>query len=77
MTGSMTATPTMTAALNVGETWQFAVSYTVTQDDIDNGGVVDPALTHDNTATATTTQDVTDDASASVLNRARIRTSRW
>ena len=39
----------------------------MTQDDIDNGGVVDPALTHDNTATATTTQGATDDASASVL----------
>ena len=29
--------------LDVGETWQYTVSYTVTQDDIDNGGVVDPA----------------------------------
>jgi uncharacterized repeat protein (TIGR01451 family) len=53
--------------LNVGETWQFSVSYTVTQDDIDNGGVVNPALTHDNTATGTTAQAVTDQASASVL----------
>jgi uncharacterized repeat protein (TIGR01451 family) len=53
--------------LNVGETWQFSVSYTVTQDDIDNGGVVDPALTHDNTATGTTGQGATNEASASVL----------
>jgi uncharacterized repeat protein (TIGR01451 family) len=39
--------------LDVGETWQYTVSYTVTQDDIDNGGVVQPGLTHDNTATVT------------------------
>jgi len=37
--------------LDVGETWQYTVSYTVTQDDIDNGGVVQPGLTHDDTAT--------------------------
>ena len=51
----MTATPT---TFNFGETWQFSVSYTVT-DDIDNGGVFNPALTHDNTATGTTAQAVT------------------
>src|SRR5213079_920149 len=54
-------------SLNVGETWQFSVSYTVTQGDIDNGGVFNPALTHDNTATATTAQGATGTASASVL----------
>jgi uncharacterized repeat protein (TIGR01451 family) len=53
-------------AVNIGETWQFSVSYTVTQADIDNGGVFNAALTHDNTATGTTTQ-VTDEVSASVL----------
>lgn len=53
-------------AVSVGETWQFSVAYTVTQADIDNGGVFNPALTHDNTATGTTTQ-ATDEASASVL----------
>jgi uncharacterized repeat protein (TIGR01451 family) len=69
-------------ALNVGETWQFAASYTVTQDDIDNGGIFNPALppadpddpdddgqpglTLDNTATATTNA-ATAQASASVL----------
>ena len=37
--------------LDVGETWQYTVSYTVTQADIDNGGVVQPGLTHDDTAT--------------------------
>jgi uncharacterized repeat protein (TIGR01451 family) len=44
--------------LDAGETWQFTGSYTVTQDDIDNGGVV-------NTATATTDK-VTESASTSV-----------
>src|SRR4029077_17080168 len=37
--------------LDVDETWQYTVSYTVTQDDIDNGGGVQPGLTHDNNAT--------------------------
>ena len=40
--------------LDLTETWTFSGSHTVTQNDIDNGGVVDPALTHDNTATVTT-----------------------
>jgi uncharacterized repeat protein (TIGR01451 family) len=52
--------------LDVGETWQYTVNYTVTQDDIDNGGVVDPGLTHDNTATVATDQGALDDASVSV-----------
>ena len=51
---------------NAGETWQYAVSYTVIQADIDNGGVVNPALTHNNTATATTAQGAEASASASV-----------
>src|SRR5262247_4592342 len=42
--------------LNVGETWQFSFTHTVTQDEIDNGGVVDPGLTIDNTASAATDQ---------------------
>ncbi len=42
--------------LELTETWVYTASYTVTQDDIDNGGVVDPALTYDNTASVTTDQ---------------------
>ncbi len=53
-------------AVNVGETWQYTVSYTVTQDDIDNGGVVDPLLAHDNTATVTTAENAIDDDTESV-----------
>ncbi|HKS60538.1 MAG TPA: hypothetical protein VJT13_02495 [Xanthobacteraceae bacterium] len=52
--------------LDVGETWQYTASHTVTQADIDNGGVVDPDLTYDNTATVTTAQGAGDDDSASV-----------
>jgi uncharacterized repeat protein (TIGR01451 family) len=52
--------------LDVGETWVYSVNYTVTQSDIDNGGVVQPGLTHDNTATVTTNEGVGDSASASV-----------
>ena len=53
--------------LNVGETWQFSFTHTVTQDEIDNGGVVDPGLTIDNTASAATDQvDPIAAASASV-----------
>ncbi len=52
--------------LDVGETWQYTVAYTVTQDDIDNGGVVDPGLTHDNTATMTSAQAASGEASESV-----------
>jgi uncharacterized repeat protein (TIGR01451 family) len=53
--------------IDLGETWHYTVSYTVTQDDIDNGGVVNPALTHDNTATVTTGQGASDSDSVSVL----------
>ena len=56
--------------INAGETWQFAVGYTVTQADIDNrhGGVptVDPALTHDNTATVETNEGATASGSTSI-----------
>ncbi|MEJ0075837.1 MAG: hypothetical protein WDO17_10375 [Alphaproteobacteria bacterium] len=57
--------------LDVGETWQYTASHTVTQDDIDNGGMVNPALTYSNTASATTDQGAADadangSASASV-----------
>jgi|GEM_PF-4846210 len=53
-------------ALDVGETWTYSVTYTLTQDDIDNGGVVNPSLTHDNTAAATTSQGASDSGSVSV-----------
>jgi uncharacterized repeat protein (TIGR01451 family) len=70
------ATPSLSGGFNVGdtdhdgaidpgETWQYSVDYTVTQADIDNGGVVNPALTHDNTATVATDQGA-DIATASV-----------
>jgi len=57
--------------LNVGETWQYTANHTVTQADIDNGGVVNPALAYTNTASVTTTQgssdpDANDTDSASV-----------
>ena len=71
------ATPVLVGGFNAGDTnqnglldpseiWQYTVSYTVTQADIDNGGVVDPSLTHDNTATADTDQDIVATATASV-----------
>jgi len=62
--------------LNVGETWQYTANHTVTQAEIDNGGVVNPALAYNNTASVTTDQgtqnpngdaDANDSASASVL----------
>jgi uncharacterized repeat protein (TIGR01451 family) len=46
--------------LDVGETWHYTASHTVTQADIDNGGVVNPALTYNNTASATTAQGAAD-----------------
>lgn len=52
--------------LDVGETWLYTVTYTTTQGDIDNGGVVNTGLTHDNTATATSGQGASGEASASV-----------
>jgi uncharacterized repeat protein (TIGR01451 family) len=52
--------------LDLTETWQYTAKHTVTQDDIDNGGVVDPGLTYTNTATATTDQDASDDDTVSV-----------
>jgi uncharacterized repeat protein (TIGR01451 family) len=52
--------------LDLNETWTYTRSYTVTQDDIDNGGVVDPLLAKNNTATGDTAQTGPDTASASV-----------
>ena len=46
--------------LDLTETWQYTGSYTVTQADIDNGGVVNPLLSHDNTASVTTDQGAAD-----------------
>ena len=42
--------------LDLGETWTYTGSYTVQQSDIDNGGVVNPLLAINNTATADTAQ---------------------
>jgi uncharacterized repeat protein (TIGR01451 family) len=42
--------------IDVGETWHYTASHTVTQAEIDNGGVVDPTLARDNTVTVTTAQ---------------------
>src|SRR5437868_6107293 len=42
--------------LDLTETWHYTAHHTVTQDDIDNGGVVNPALTYNNTASVTTAQ---------------------
>src|SRR5205807_1015568 len=53
--------------LSVGETWHYTANHTVTQDEIDNNGVVDPALTISNTASADSNQTNPESASASVL----------
>ena len=50
--------------LDLTETWVYTASHTVTQDDIDNGGVVNPALTYNNTASVTTAHRVNADADA-------------
>jgi uncharacterized repeat protein (TIGR01451 family) len=52
--------------LSVGETWQYTASHTVTQAEIDNGGVVDPNLAFANTASASTDQGASASATASV-----------
>jgi uncharacterized repeat protein (TIGR01451 family) len=52
--------------LSVGEIWQYTASHTVSQGDIDNGGVVNPALAYNNTASASTDQGATGSDSASV-----------
>jgi uncharacterized repeat protein (TIGR01451 family) len=52
--------------LSVGETWQYTADHTVTQAEIDNGGVVDPALAISNTASAATDQGASASATASV-----------
>src|ERR1044072_7533747 len=46
--------------LDLTETWHYTASHTVTQAHIDNTGVVNPALTNDNTATVTTAQSEQD-----------------
>lgn len=51
--------------LSPGETWHYTASYTLTQADIDNGGIVDPSLAHSDTATGTTVEG-SSDATASV-----------
>ena len=56
----------MTASSIVGETWQYTASHTVTQADIDNGGVVNAGLTYSNTASVTTDQGAGDSDTASV-----------
>jgi uncharacterized repeat protein (TIGR01451 family) len=55
--------------LDLGETWQYTAHHTVTQDDIDNGGVVaSPGpLTYNNTASVTTSQSASGSDSASVV----------
>src|SRR5262249_3047981 len=52
--------------LSVGETWHYTADHTVTQAEIDNGGVVAPTLQISNTASATTDQGVSASATASV-----------
>jgi uncharacterized repeat protein (TIGR01451 family) len=52
--------------LSVGETWQYAADHTVTQAEIDNGGVVDAGLKITNTASASTDQGASATATASV-----------
>src|ERR1041385_130918 len=52
--------------IDVGEIWHYTASHAVTQDDIDNGGVVNPALAYSNTASVTTAQGAGDSDSASV-----------
>ena len=52
--------------LSVGETWQYPANHTVTQGEIDNGGVVDPSLAITNTASSGSDQGATATASASV-----------
>src|SRR5207302_836873 len=61
--------------LDLTETWHYTANHTVTQAEIDNGGVVNPALAYNNTASVTTDQgtappspdpDANDTGSASV-----------
>jgi uncharacterized repeat protein (TIGR01451 family) len=52
--------------LSVGETWQYTAGHTVTQAEIDNGGVIDAGLAIANTASAATDQGASATASASV-----------
>jgi uncharacterized repeat protein (TIGR01451 family) len=50
--------------LNLGETWHYTASHTVTQSDLDTNGGGDGTI--DNTASVTTTQGASDSASAHV-----------
>jgi uncharacterized repeat protein (TIGR01451 family) len=52
--------------LSVGETWQYTADHTVTQAEIDNGGVVDPTLTLSNTASVATDQGASASGTSSV-----------
>jgi uncharacterized repeat protein (TIGR01451 family) len=52
--------------IDVGETWHYTASHTVTQSDIDNGGVANPALTYSNTASISTHEGASASGSASV-----------
>jgi uncharacterized repeat protein (TIGR01451 family) len=56
----------MDGELSVGETWHYTADHTVTQAEIDNGGVVDPTLTISNTASSSTDQGASASATASV-----------
>jgi len=52
--------------LDLTETWHYTASHTVTQADIDHGGVVTPGLAYSNTASVSTAQGASDSAAASV-----------
>src|SRR6185295_17711413 len=52
--------------IDVGETWHYTASHTVTQGDIDNGGVLNPALAYSNTASISTHEGASASGSASV-----------
>jgi uncharacterized repeat protein (TIGR01451 family) len=52
--------------LGLGETWQYTAHHTVTQAEIDNGGVVDPTLSISNTASTATDQGASASATATV-----------
>ena len=62
-----TATESMTAngLLEVGETWSYNISYTVTQADIDNGT---PLVNHVSVTTDETPDPVTDEETTLLVN---------
>src|SRR5437764_478148 len=51
----------------VAATWNYTANHMVTQDEIDNNGVIDPAPTISNTVSADSNQTNPESASASVL----------